>query len=139
MCCAETQVRSPLGDLVLQPVHLVLLAINGGALAVSARLLAICSTATISRHGAILGRRGTISGGTLTVPGPAPSDLPARIVHPRMVVRRQFTITFGANLIALGCHPIATVATHVTTSSGASTQHDGLAAFACVAIARVAH
>jgi hypothetical protein len=124
---------------VLQPVHLVLLAINSSALAVVARLPAICDTPTISRHRAILSRGGTVSGGTLAVRGAAPRDLPASVIHARSVVRRQLKITFGADLIALCCHPIATVSTRIPTSSRVSPQHDALAAFARMVIACVAH
>lgn len=124
---------------MLQPVCSVLLAINSSTPAVLARLLAIYGTPTISGHGSTLSRRGAVSGGTLTVLGPAPRDLPTRIVCHLNVARRQLTITFGANFIALSCRPIATVSTRIAISRRASAQRDGLAPFARVAVACVAH
>jgi hypothetical protein len=126
---------------VLQAVCLVLLAVNGSPLAVIARMLATCRTGTppMSRHGAILSRHGAVRGGTLTVPGPAPRDLPTRVVCPRAVPRGQLEITFGADLIALGCCPIAPVSTRITASGRTSAPRDALAAFVRVALAGVAH
>ena len=82
---------------------MVFVAANSSALAVIARLLAICGTGTTPHSGlrAILSRRGTIRSGTLTVAGPPPRDLPARIVYLGSVARRPLAVTLGADLIAL--------------------------------------
>jgi hypothetical protein len=127
--------------LVLEPVYVVLAAVNSSALAIIARSLAICRTGTepLGRHGAIRGRRGTVRGGTLTVPGPASRDLPARTIHPRSVARRQLTVAFGGDLVALGSRSIAAVSTRIATSGRGSTPRDAPAAFLRAAVACIAH
>jgi hypothetical protein len=102
-------------------------------------LLAIRGTLTSGSHGASLSRRGAVSGGALTVLRPAARDLLTRMINHRALARHQLVITFDADLIALGCRPIATVRTGITTSGRASTPPGGLAAFASVAFACVAH
>lgn len=122
-----------------QPVCLVMLALDRGALAVIARLPAVHSTSTIGRHGAVLRGGGAVGCGPFAVTGPAPRYLSARVIDLRGAARRELAITFLAELIALGRGSIATVSTRITTGGCAGAPRDARAAVLRVALTRLAH
>jgi len=128
-----------LGDLVLQPVQLILLALTSSTLAVVARLVAIHGTPAIGRHRAVVGRLGAVVGRMLTVTGAAPRNLPTRVIDVRGVVRRQVEVACDTDLIALGCGSITPVCARVTTGGRARAAHGAFAAFVRVTVACVAH
>lgn len=122
-----------------QPVCLVMLALNRRALAVIAGLPAVHGTSTIGRHGAVLRGGGAVGCGPFTVTGPAPRDLSARVIDLRGPARRELTITFLAELIALGRGSIAAVTARITTGGCAGAPRDARAAVLRVAFTRLAH